>query len=178
MVIAIIIAITAIGYVCIHTYLTKGSREEQHTPTPTMRVPLINSDSIRGWTGQHSCIEEELRNDLGKIVQGLRTRDLLLKHEDVTLGPRLGSGASGNIYTGFFACDVAAKANVALKETFQGMICQDTTEILHEVQIRARVCMCIIYYLCVFMGCVFGISGCIVANLVFCFWRSPSCMNR
>ena len=42
------------------------------------------------------------------------------------------------VYTGFFACGDTAEANVAMKETFNGIMQQETTEILHEVKLLLK----------------------------------------
>ena len=62
----------------------------------------------------------------------------MLSSSDVRLGKKLGAGGAGMVYTGFFACGDTAEANVAMKETFNGMMEQETTEILHEVQLLLK----------------------------------------
>ena len=75
---------------------------------------------------------------IGNLVQALQAVDFMLSSSDVRLGKKLGAGGAGMVYTGFFACGDTAEANVALKETFQGVMDQDTTEILHEVDLLLK----------------------------------------
>ena len=75
----------------------------------------------------------ELQQDLDQLVQALRAHDFLLRDSDIRLGPKLGSGGAGQVYAGYLACEDGAEANVALKESFQGMMQQSTSETLHEV---------------------------------------------
>ena len=58
-----------------------------------------------------------MQEDLKYLVQALRANDFLLQDTDIRLGAKLGSGASGQVYTGFLAREYdGAEANVALKE--------------------------------------------------------------
>ena len=131
----VLVALCIAGVV--YRFVVHPRCQSQAMRTKSSNVPLVSrsQDLATTYCGDAGIASiAGLRDGLGKIIQGLQTRDLLLKEDEVRLGPKLASGASGSIYTGFFAAnDVVAEANVALKETFQGMMFGDPTEILHEV---------------------------------------------